>query len=366
MQTRLCRCGALLVAATPLLALGQQADSRLDVAVDQLASGPANPQEFGALAESIPAEVVIAALDDRLRNDPAFAPGERARLFAYQALLEVSEFDERGIRRYTDPRQIRLFIEALTHPGSGPASDILRIAHLVDEQYVGRVVPAIESIFSVENGPHSVAMQALGLIGPAARSALPVLQLVLVDPQSVNPRMTLDPAERKKYMEDYIESSIPEGWREEYRKFLENPTAHAQWGWVTPEQSIIRFRSAAALARLRIDVSLVPDDLALYQTLDPLGQRAGALALVGIATETRGVFDGSPVTSAAVAGFLADVYGRDDARSSRMETVYVFGWVLSSDTTPATVKRAWRDALVRLLVGADPEFNRIATQMLGG
>jgi hypothetical protein len=337
----------------PATASSLRRDANLEESIQRFVS---ERPDVRSIAASFPADDIIATLDDHIRNDPAFARGERAHRFAFEMLLQVGDYDEFGFRSYTNPQQVELFIEYINY------GMILNQIHLVDARFYDRVVPAIESVFETENGPYYAAMSALGQIGSAAKSSLPILKNALVDTQAVNPGMSLEPDK----IEQYIEESIPEGWRDEYREFLKNPNPDNRWGWATPEQSIIRFRSSAALARLRIDISLLPEDLATYRTLDALGQRAGALAIVGAGIETEGAFDGSASTSAAAAEFLADVYSRDDARASKMETLAVFGAVLASEDTPDEVKRAWQDAMVRLMVvDTDPEFHRHATRMLG-
>lgn len=337
------------------------ADSELKAAIERLASK--QPGNFRSIAASFPEEQVITALDDRIRNDPAFAPGERARRFAFETLLLVSEHDELGYRLYTDPRQIQLFIDALYLKEPGPISDILRVIYAVDDQFIDKVVPAIESLFDAQHysvGP--IVFQTLGQIGSPAQSSLPLLKRALVDPQAVNPRMTLEQQEEE--IEKYIESLPAKAWREEYRKFLENPSADAPWGLVTPEQSIIRFRSGAALARLRIDISLLSSDIALYQTLDPLGQQAGALALVGAAIKTKGQFDDTTSSSVAAAAFLADVYSREEARELRKETIPAIASVLTSEFLSDEARSAWQDSLLRLMVDSDEEFRRTAMPIL--
>ena len=338
----------------------QQREPPLEVVVDLLVSKQSHAGDIRSIATSYPAQELVAVLDDRIRNALAFAPGERARAIAFEILLQVSDFDERGVRQYTNARQVQLFIDEVRGGRSGIAVDILRVIHLVDDRFYDLIIPAIGSIFRDADSAEVLlsAFRSLGQIGDAAKPLLSALQEYVGTPLAIILPMKHPMIWEK--MQNPL-SSVPKDMGEFFR---EHPEL-LEWEWPPRQEPDVQLRSAAALARFQIDISLLREDIVLYRTLDPLGQHAGALALIGIAIETHGLFDDTTSSSVAAAKYLFDYYNSDHAKHSKIEVIPAFSAVLRSENTMPSVRDAWRDALVQIMVNSDSEeFRHHATAIL--
>lgn len=341
-------------AKAPLVKHSRQHNTALQEAIERLASNQSCSNDARSIASSFASADVISALYNSIKNDSSFAHGERARKLAFETLLQVSDYNELGIRVYIDPRQVQLFVQALYDQEPGVVDSILRIAHLIDKRYLEKIVPAVESLFETQSfSLLRNVIQTLGEIGPPAKSSLPELRDYIANPLATS-LSKKHPILWKKITENPL-SGVPEGWREEMLK--QAPQAFVQ--------NEVWVRSAASLARLRIDISLLPSEIALYRTLDPLGQRAGALAILGTAIDTKGVFDGLDATSIAAAEYLSDYGSREQSQKSLTEIIGVFRVVLHSNQTSPGVRRAWESSLENLVTSSNnPEFTRKAARLL--